>query len=155
MVLNALERSVYTNRTSFSLLISFCIASQKSVVANLVNCLLWNLHWQLVRRFLFSRNVMRLWWTAFSRILDAIGNVDIDWFSGLVESPDLKTGVIFVIFQTEGTVDVLIDKLNMYARALAIMWAQSLSRPGGSLSILGAFCLFRTLSSFSTNLLDM
>ena len=64
---------------------------------------------------------MRLWWTAFSRVFDAIGNVDIDWFSGLVESPDLKTGVIFVIFQTEGTVDVLIDKLNIYARALSIM----------------------------------
>ena len=44
-------------------------------------------------------------------IFDAIGNIDIGrWFSGLVESPDLKTGVIFAIFQTEGTVDVLIDK---------------------------------------------
>ena len=36
--------------------------------------------------------------TAFSRIFDAIGNIDIGrWFSGLFESPDLKTGVIFAI----------------------------------------------------------
>ena len=60
---------------------------------------------------------MRLLWTVFSRIFDAIGNPDIGrWFSGLVESPDLKTGTIFSIFQTEGTADGLIDKLIMYAR---------------------------------------
>ena len=35
---------------------------------------------------------------------------------GIVEFPDLKTGVIFAISQTEGTVDVLIDKLIMYPR---------------------------------------
>ena len=131
------------------------IVSQNTVVANLVDRLLRNPYWQSVR-FLFSRNVIRLWWTAFSRILDAIGNIDIGrWFSGLVESPDLKTGVIFAIFQTEGTVDVLIDKLIMYARGPAIISAQSLSRPGASSSIPGAFCLFRALSSFRTNLLDM
>ena len=99
---------------------------------------------------------MRLWWTAFSRTFNAVGNIDIGWwFSGLVESPNLKTGVIFAIFQNEGTVDVLIDKLIMYARGPAIILAQSINRPGGSLSIMGAFCLFRALSSFSTNILDM
>ena len=54
---------------------------------------------------------MRLWLSVFSRIFDAIGDIDIGrWLSGFIESPDLKTGVIFVIFQTEGTVDVLINK---------------------------------------------
>ena len=144
MVSNALERSIYTDPTWFPLLISLRIVSQNSVVPNLVDRLLRNKYWQSVRRLLFSRNVIRLWWTAFSRILDAIGNIDIGrWFSGLVESPDLKTGVMFAIFQTEGTVDVLIDKLIMYARGPAIILAQSLSRPGGSSSTLGAFCLFR------------
>ena len=57
---------------------------------------------------------MRLWWTAFSTIFDAIGNIDIGWwFSGLVDSPDLKTGIIFAIFQIEGTVYILIGKLIM------------------------------------------
>ena len=73
----------------------------------------------------------------------------------LVESPDLKTGVIFAIFQTECTVDVLIDKLIIYARGSTIISVQSLSRPARSFSTLGAICLFRALSSFSTNLLDM
>ena len=60
---------------------------------------------------------MRLLWTVFSRIFDAIGNPDIGrWFSGLVEYPDLKTRVIFSVFQTEGTADDLTDKLIMYAR---------------------------------------
>ena len=156
MVSNALERSIYTDPTRFPLLISLRIVSQNSVVANLVDCLLQNPYWQSVRKFLSSRNIIRLWWTAFSRIFDAIGNIDIGrWFSGLVESPELRTGVIFAIFQTEGTVDVLIDKLIMYARGPAIISAQSLSRPGGSSSIPGAFCPFRALSSFRTNLLDM
>ena len=63
-------------------------------------------------------------------ILDAIGDIDIGrWFSGLVELSDLKTGVMFAIFQTEGTADVLIDKLIMYTRGPAIISAQYLSRP--------------------------
>ena len=105
---------------------------------------------------MFSRNAMRLWWATFSRISDAIGDIDIgQWFSDSVESPGLKTGVIFAIFQTRGTEDVLIDKLIMYARRPAIISAQLLSRPGGNSSIPGAFCLFRALSSFRMNLLDM
>ena len=130
MVLNALERSKYTDQTRFPMLTCLCIVSHNSVVANLVDCLLQNSYWQSVRRFLFSRNVIRLWWTAFSMIFDAIGNIDIGrWFSGLVESPDLKNGVIFATFQTKGTADVLIDKLIMYTRGPAIISAQSLSRP--------------------------
>ena len=130
MVLNALERSIYTDPTRFPLLISLRIVSQNSVVANLVDRLLRNPYWLSVRRFLFSRNVIRLWWTAFSMILDAIDDIDIGrWFSGLVELSDLKTGVMFAIFQTEGTADVLIDKLIMYTRGPAIISAQSLSRP--------------------------
>ena len=85
-----------------------------------------------------------------------IGNRDIGWwFSGLVKSPVLKTGVILAIFQTEGTVDVLIDKLIMYARGTAIISAQCLDRPSGSSSIPGGFCFFKGLSSFSTNTPDM
>ena len=62
---------------------------------------------------------MQLWWIPFPKIFDAIGIIDIGWwFSGLVDSPDLKTGVIFTIFKTEGTIYVLTDKLIMYARVL-------------------------------------
>ena len=67
---------------------------------------------------------MRLWWTAYSRIFNAVGNINIgQWFSGSVKSLDLKIGVIFAIFQTEGTVDVFIDKLIMYARGPVIISA--------------------------------
>ena len=64
---------------------------------------------------------MRLWWSAFSRIFDTIGNIEIGrWFFSLVESPDLKTDVIFAIFQTEGTVYILIDKVIKYVKGPAI-----------------------------------
>ena len=128
MVSNALDRSIYTDPTSFPLLISLRIVSKNSVGTYLVDCLLRNTYWRSVRRFLFSRNIIRLWWTFFSRVFDAIANINIGrWFSGLVESPDLKPGAIFAIFETEGIVDALIDKLIMYARLPAIILEQSLT----------------------------
>ena len=82
MVPNAFEGWIYTDLTSFPLHISLCIVSQNNVVVYLVDRLLQNLYWQSVRSgdFLFFRDLMRLWWTAFSRFFDAIANIDIVWW---------------------------------------------------------------------------
>ena len=59
LILNALDRSIYTDPTSFPLLISLRIVSQNSIVANLVDRLLRDPYRQSVRRFCFQE--LLLW----------------------------------------------------------------------------------------------